>query len=96
MTLRGTIRNGKVELDSETTLPEGTRVDVEPSAAESLLDLVLRHSVSDPTIPKDFASELDHYMYGLPKRTGKGKANMAKRAKPAAAGSKRPRRGTGR
>lgn len=94
MTLRGTIRNGKVELDSETTLPEGTRVDVEPSAAESLLDLVLRHSVSDPTIPKDFASELDHYMYGLPKRNGKAKTR--KRAKPAAARSKRLRRGTER
>ena len=52
------------------------------SGAETLLDKLLRHSVADPSLPKDYASELDHYLYGLPKRNGpisKSRANGKKK-----------------
>jgi hypothetical protein len=94
MTLRGTFRNGKVELDAGATLPDGTRVDVEPAKQESLLDFFLRHTMSDPSLPKDYASELDHYLYGHPKRNGKPvrkKATSKSRAKTGAKPAKKKR-----
>lgn len=88
MTLRGTVRNGMVELESPGALAEGTSVDVNPTARSPLVRALLKHSVTDPATPKDFASELDHYVHGTPKRTGKaaskGKSSRAaaKVAKP--------------
>ncbi len=83
MTLRGTYRNGHVELDGGAALPDGTRVDVAPAKSESLLDIFRRNAIHDPSLPKDFASELDHYLYGHPKRNGKHAQKPAtkKRAK---------------
>jgi len=80
MSLRGTVRGGKVEFDGAADLPEGTTVEVHAVEGETLLDKLLRHSVADPTLPKDFASELDHYLYGLPKRNGK-KSSKSRSAK---------------
>ncbi|HMN42597.1 MAG TPA: hypothetical protein PKE29_17285 [Phycisphaerales bacterium] len=78
MTLRGTIRDGQVRLESASDLPDGTRVDVRPVAGESLMDLFRRHAISDPSLPRDFATEIDHYLYGLPKRNRrKAKAKAA-------------------
>ena len=71
MSLRGTIRDGKVEFEGGTNLPEGTPVEVRQVESETLLDKLLRHSVADPSLPKDYASELDHYLYGHPKRNGR-------------------------
>ncbi len=71
MTLRGTIRNGRVELDHVSSMPDGTHVEVTPSKSESLMDLFRRNAIRDPSIPKDYAAEIDHYLYGLPKRNGK-------------------------
>lgn len=91
MSLRGTIRNGRVELDAETSLPDGTRVDIEPSGAESLLELVRRHSIDDPSAPKDLAANLDHYLYGTPKRVKAGRPKIAVGGGPAAKRRKRTR-----
>jgi hypothetical protein len=99
MTFRGIIKDGRVELEAGAELPEGTRVEVEPSArstrnsvkrmrgsatenAGSIYRLGER-AVKAPAIPKDLASELDHYVYGTPKRaksrgaksSGKGRSS---------------------
>ena len=95
MTLRGTMRDGQVRLDSESTIPDGTPVDIRPAASESLLDLIRRHTVRDPSLPKDFALELDHYLYGHPKRTKKRKAKKTAKNKPSTRG-KHPRGKSGR
>jgi hypothetical protein len=68
----GKVRNGKIELDQATAIPEGTVVRIEPvattpSATESdpvyhLADLAVDGG------PSDLASEHDHYAYGTPKR----------------------------
>jgi hypothetical protein len=83
------MRDGQVRLDGESTIPDGTPVDIRPAASESLLDLIRRHTIRDPSLPKDFAAELDHYLYGLPKRTKKRKAKTAKSK--SATRAKRPR-----
>ncbi len=71
MTLRGTIKNGHVQLESASDLPDGTPVDVRPAQPRTLAERLLEHAIDDPTLPKDFASEIDHYLYGTPKRNGK-------------------------
>lgn len=38
MTLEGTIRNGRVELDEPTDLPDGTRVTVEIAAPDEVFE----------------------------------------------------------
>jgi hypothetical protein len=69
MTLCGTVRNGKVELDPGVELPDGTVVRVEPldsvpDPADGLCDDAV------PTGIPDLATEHDHYTYGTPKREG--------------------------
>lgn len=73
--LEGHIENGKVVLDEPLTIPEGTSVRIEPVAqngeqkkGQSLLDILgpLVGSVTD--MPKDAARQVDHYLYGTPKR----------------------------
>ena len=83
MTLRGTFRNGKVEVDAGAEFPDGTRVDIHraPAAgAERLLDDALRLGVRNTGLPKDYASELDHYQYGTPKRGKAGKRKPGRTA----------------
>lgn len=82
MTLRGTIRNGKVELDETADLADGTVVDISPASRMDLLEFLKRNAVSDPSLPKDYAAELDHYLYGLPKQNGR-KSRRSAVAKPA-------------
>ena len=73
--LEGHIENGKVVLDEPLTIPEGTNVRIEAVAqngvqqkGQSLLDVLgsLVGSVTD--MPKDGARQVDHYLYGTPKR----------------------------
>ena len=71
--------DGKVLIPDETVdLPQGCKLEVvvtskaEPptGGGESLLDLVerLKQMPSDPDWPEDGAAQLDHYLYGTPKR----------------------------
>lgn len=72
----GRIQNGKVVLEEAVTLPEGTRVRVEPELAPGEVDPVYRlgEFAVDDGGPPDLAAEHDHYLYGTPKRReGKGK-----------------------
>ena len=94
MTLRGTIRNGHIELDRATDLPDGTRVTIAASVAKDLLRAAKRRprprpSKKDPAfriaelaVPmgiRDLAEQHDHYLYGTPKRSV---ARPKKAAKP--------------
>lgn len=79
--LHGKVVNGVIILENGETLPDGTIVRVEPlkavKASESVKDvsqlreMLLSHAgvISDPQLPKDLAENLDHYLYGTPKRT---------------------------
>lgn len=74
MLLQGHVQNGVVVFDTPTSLAEGTLVQVVPmtpvekppkrSLLERLGDVV--GSVDD--LPEDAAGNIDHYLYGHPKK----------------------------
>jgi hypothetical protein len=83
MTVRGKVKNGKVLLDKPDALPDGTEVEVRPlknarkplktarKRKQPLRSLAERYagfigSVKD--LPRDMSNNLDHYLYGQPKR----------------------------
>ncbi len=84
MTIRGKIKGGKVVLDDPKVLPDGTEVEVRPvkkarnskrlakvkkpprrNSAERLAPFI--GTVKD--LPSDMSVNLDHYLYGHPKRS---------------------------
>ncbi len=80
MTFRGIVRNGKIELDVPSDLPEGASVDVNlrsdsrprPKKSRSGRDPVFH--ISDLAVPSgrtDGAAEHDHYIYGTPKKSSR-------------------------
>lgn len=82
MTLRGTIKKGKVLLDDPTALAEGTEVEVRPvrkpksvvkvrkphAKPRSLADRLANVIGKATGLPPDASVNHDHYLYGLPKR----------------------------
>ena len=75
MTLLGHVKNGKIELDEPVALPEGAKVQIEvalpkepseeiPTLYESLEPFIGKAE----GLPPDMSVNLDHYLYGLPKR----------------------------
>jgi hypothetical protein len=76
MSLTGRIRDGGVVLDSPAALPNGTLVriepidgpvpvkDMRPSLLERMKDVV---GIADG-LPDDAALNVDHYLYGHPKK----------------------------
>ena len=78
MVYRGRVCNGRIEVDNHVRLPEGADVDITvrekqspadedaslPTLYEQLKDLI--GSVDD--LPPDASVNLDHYLYGHPKR----------------------------
>jgi hypothetical protein len=84
MTINGHVENGKIVLDDSVPLTEGMKVRVELLQAappendatdakteHSELSFYERHkswigSISD--LPHDYAKNLDHYLYGTPKK----------------------------
>jgi hypothetical protein len=76
MSLEGRIHEGTVIFDAPVSLPEGTRVRVEPVSeppeqsgdGESLLDILGDVVGSIDDLPADLAEQHDHYLYGTPKR----------------------------
>jgi hypothetical protein len=77
--LTGKVVNGVVVLDQPGTLEDGTAVRVQPleknSGARgkdinSLREMLLSHAgvIEDADLPPDLAENLDHYLYGTPKR----------------------------
>jgi hypothetical protein len=76
MSLEGRIREGTVVFDAPVSLPEGTRVRVEPVAepasesgeGQSMLEILGDVVGSIDDLPPDLAEQHDHYLYGTPKR----------------------------
>ena len=83
MVYRGHVKNGVVVLDDPQALPEGAEVNVEPiedsqiqepptgeptEGVRTLYDRLkpLIGAIKDS--PPDLSRNLDHYLYGLPKR----------------------------
>ena len=73
MTYRGTVKDGVVVLPAEAQLPDGTTVDVIPQTElraedDPFLAAVLKVAKPRPHWPADYARNLDHYLYGVPKQ----------------------------
>lgn len=80
MELSGTISDGVVKLDQPCDVAEGTKVRVQvptspvpqPSSTDakprSLLDVLGDLVGKAEGLPPDAAINVDHYLYGLPKR----------------------------
>ncbi len=77
MVYRGRVENGVIHLEDRQTLPEGAVVEVHfptqkasgdkekyPSLCEGLKDLVGKAE----GLPPDASLNIDHYLYGVPKR----------------------------
>jgi len=71
MTYKGRIKDGVVVLDNHISLPAGTEVDVEPvapSARPQVWDDLLKLAGKAEGLPDDAAKNVDHYLYGAPKK----------------------------
>ena len=69
MTTSGTIQRGAVVLDSPTTLPDGTKVEISitsenPTQYDHMKPFI---GIFDG-LPPDASAQVDHYLYGVPKR----------------------------
>jgi hypothetical protein len=74
MTYPGHVKNGVVLLDDEAILPEGAEVRVELVAEQPAKEIPTLYDSLAPFIgkadglPPDMSVNLDHYLYGTPKR----------------------------
>jgi hypothetical protein len=79
MTYRGHMQNGVVVLKGTADLPEGTEVTVRPVGRRAqargqprkrlaVSNALLRFAGKAKGLPSDAARNLDHYLYGHPKR----------------------------
>ena len=82
MTVRGTVKKGKVLLNDPTALAEGTEVEVRPVKTRkpkaevrkpngdrrSLAERLAKVIGTAAGLPPDAAVNHDHYLYGLPKQ----------------------------
>jgi hypothetical protein len=79
MTYRGRVRNGVVVLEDPNALPEGTEVSVRPMKPRrkpakgkqrpvTVKPGLLKLAGKAKDLPADAARNLDHYLYGHPKR----------------------------
>jgi hypothetical protein len=84
MTVRGKVKNGKVVLTNPKALAEGTEVEVRPvkkthkptkasskkkkPPPRSLAERYAAFIGKAKGLPPDMSVNLDHYLYGLPKR----------------------------
>jgi len=73
MSYKGIVKNGVVVLPPEAKLPEGAEVEVIPSQArpedDPFLAAVQKVAKPRPHWPRDYARNLDHYLYGVPKKS---------------------------
>lgn len=82
--LTGKVVDGVVVLENGKTLPDGTIVKVAPMAGsegtesshdvphdiQRLREMLLSFAgvINDPDLPTDLSDNLDHYLYGTPKK----------------------------
>lgn len=78
MIYRGAVKHGVVELEKGATLPDGTRVNIEPLALQEQPDgrndnaLFAMSDLAVDTGIEDLATNIDHYLYGHPKVSSDG------------------------
>ncbi len=68
MTYRGRVEKGTIVLDEPAALPEGAAVTVELAPAADRPSPLLRLAGRAVDLPPDASVNLDHYLYGHPKR----------------------------
>jgi hypothetical protein len=81
MTYRGHVENGRVVVEDDVDLPDGTPVEVKPvrvkapgrahAPAKDKLTVsrrLLKYAGKAKGLPRDAARNLDHYLYGHPKQ----------------------------
>jgi hypothetical protein len=79
MPIQGQVKKGVVVLENGAALPEGTRVTVRAARKSSAKQgprplkprgrrRLLRHAGKATGLPADAARNLDHYLYGHPKK----------------------------
>ncbi len=72
MTYRGHIENGTVVLDDPVVLVEGSEVEIvvqaPKHAARTLHERLQAHIGMANGLPSDGSANLDHYLYGAPKK----------------------------
>ena len=70
MTYKGRVKNGVIVIEEPVDIPEGTEVSIEvtegvgPTLAERLASVI----GTAKALPDDAAENLDHYLYGAPKK----------------------------
>ena len=78
MVYHGHVKDGKVVLEEQVALPEGSAVRVEVIKVDitaehnegkpgSIREVLLKHAGSVAGLPADGARQHDHYLYGAPK-----------------------------
>jgi len=70
MPYKGHVKNGVIVIEEPVNIPEGTEVSIEiaegdgPTLAERLASVI----GTAKALPDDAAENLDHYLYGTPKK----------------------------
>jgi hypothetical protein len=68
---KGTVKNGVVVLPPDAHLADGTPVEIIPQELrpedDPFIAAALKTAKPRPHWPKDYARNLDHYLYGVPK-----------------------------
>jgi len=71
MSFTGVISNGQVVAEGKITLPDGTKVRIEPVSAgpeETLADAFREFVGVCEGLPSDLARNHDHYLHGAPRK----------------------------
>lgn len=68
MSFTGVISNGQVVAEGKITLPDGTKVRIEPvpEGGESLANALREFMGACEGMPSDLARNHDHYLHGAP------------------------------
>jgi hypothetical protein len=66
--LHGTVQNGVIVLETNLSLPEGTRVKVLLDDGTTLAQRLQKFKGCAQGLPDDLAENHDHYLYGTPKK----------------------------
>lgn len=70
MTYRGTVTGGVVVPRRGVQLPEGAdvRIEVLKQRVKRRVPKIMRHAGKAKSLPADASKNVDHYLYGHPKR----------------------------
>jgi len=73
VSFKGTVKNGVVVQPPEAKLPEGAEVEVIPNEwrpeDDPFVAAAQRVAKPRPHWPRDYTRNLDHYLYGVPRKS---------------------------